>query len=281
MRKFCLSSPISTGRLSLPSNALAPSAMITAAHNSIHVNAHQMRKQNAKFQDTVKPTEYDFDKERWSKQMRMTSMECVVQPEIEFASQYTFSGARRKFGQYFAMKKLQDRFPKFTTDDMKPIYEEYKRLVNDNTQDDERKLLRVTTHAEALRLSKERRAKVNQNFAKKSWKAMKISEQSSYGMSIEKFEIINIFYGNMAKEDWVQLTCKCTMKERFKSNEEYQEILEYPVFEANVGDGMRAPTMADFHIVAIMNEDGLRYGKDGDNAAEVRKGLTQKKGWFW
>ena len=48
-----------------------------------------------------------------------------------------------------------------------------------------------------------------------------------------------------------------------------------------MGDGIRVANNAPFIVVAVMDKSGARYGRDGQDAAVLRKNLArQKKGWF-
>ena len=233
------------------------------------------------FQGATKLSEYDFNKEQWSKQMKMHSMDCIVEPDIGFPKALSFQGAKRKLKQYITLKKITERRPKFKINDLKELFIRYKRVGHGRSEDDARLLRRLTTHAEATRIDTVRQKETNEEFSSKSWKSLKLKETGNeYEIEVDSFDAINYYFGNLTKEDWVQITAKVVYRERKKKSEEFTKVTEYPVFEVCLGDGVNANTH-QWIVVGVMNKDGVRYGKDAQDAGEMRKNIAKaNKKWF-
>jgi hypothetical protein len=136
-----------------------------------------------------------------------------------------------------------------------------------------------------------------------------------YEIHIDKFEVVNLWMGSMTAEDWIQVTARCEFREknasvgplanklslsqgsssaaaealRLKSlhggatpdKDGFVKVIEYPVFEVKLGDGITAANTQPFSIVAILDKDGSRYGKDGNDVSLLRKNFaaTGKSRW--
>lgn len=228
-----------------------------------------------------KRTDYDFDKEQWSKQMRFASMDCVMDPDITPIKYTSVTGLKKVLRRFMTMRKLIDRRPDFKTDDLKKLFIQLKTISHSRSLEDLKVLQRLTTHGEASRISKEIKTRMNDEFAKKSWKSLKMQEVSNtYQIELDSFQLVNCYMGQMSKEDWLQITYKCEFRERKGDNEEWQSVCEYPVFEVRLGDGVQSPNTHHFIIVGIMRKDGTRYGKDAQDAASLRKQFDRSRKWF-
>lgn len=265
--------------------AVRPAAFLPlhiAGQRFMNMNHAQQMKSEAERQAHAPVTDYDFDKESWMKSMRFASMECVMDPDVAPINWRSFSGLKRIFNRWLTMKKIVERRPDFKVEDLRELYLQYKRLSGSNTTDVVRQLTRFTTFGEAQRLEKEASARNNAVFAAKSWKSLHMkSTTSSYEIEIETFDMINCFLAQMANEDWLQVTVKAVGKQRFQPTEDWTPFLEYPVFEVRLGDGIKVANNSPFIIVAVMDKTGSRYGRDGQDAAILRKNLArQSKGWL-
>jgi hypothetical protein len=100
-------------------------------------------------------------------------------------------------------------------------------------------------------------------------------------LKISTFEITHLFIGQMTTDDWVHITARVTGKYRTpKTAPLFETLIEFPVFELKMGDGINSSNTAPFRVVCVMDRDGARYGKDGNDAAMLRKALSQKRSWF-
>jgi hypothetical protein len=100
-------------------------------------------------------------------------------------------------------------------------------------------------------------------------------------LKVDHFDIINIYMGQMTNEDWIQITARVSGKSRVKTSPVFESFLEFPVFETKMGDGVVTTNQHPFKVVALMDRDGARYGKDGNDAAMLRKSLANAKtSWF-
>ncbi|KAG8340535.1 hypothetical protein ERJ75_000745000 [Trypanosoma vivax] len=228
-----------------------------------------------------KRTDYDFDKEQWSKQMRFASMDCIMDPDITPIRYTSMSGIKKAFQRFVTMRKLLDRRPDFNSDDLKKLFVRIKTISHSRSLDDSKVLQRLTTHGEASRISKEIKARMNVEFRQKSWKALKMQEISNtYQIELDSFQLVNCYMGQMSKEDWLQITYKCEFRERSNCEAEWQNMCEYPVFEVRLGDGVQSLNVYPFIVVGIMKKDGTRYGKDSQDAASLRKQFDRSRKWF-
>jgi hypothetical protein len=247
----------------------------------MNMSPQQQIKMNAQFSDAPKVMEYDFDKERWAKQMRYPTLDTIIEPDISFPAKYSFAGGKRYFRQWLTMRKILERKPNFTIDELKDLYTRYKTLSHSKNAEDGRLLQRLTTHAEAKRLSGLIQSEVNKKCTEKSWKAMKLGEDSTYSINITSFELLHCYMGNLVKEDWVQLTVKVVSQEFATKTAEPTKLVEYPVFECCLGDGVNTALSSNFIVVGVMNQDGVRYGRDSQDAHEMRKNIARSnRSWF-
>lgn len=58
------------------------------------------------------------------------------------------------------------------------------------------------------------------------------------------------------------------------------KVVEYPVFEVRLSDGVRTLNNHPFIVVGVMRKDGTRYGKDSQDAASLRKQFDRSASWF-
>lgn len=252
---------------------------------------------------TQQRTEYDFDKEKWMKQMRIETMDCIVDPEISPIRYTSFKGIKRAMERFVTMRKLRDRRPDFDPAQLKEQFVTLKTISHARNTDMAKSLQRLTTTAEADRITKEIKARMNEDFTSKSWKALKqqnLSAQTPYKMEVLSFDLVHCYMGQMSKEDWLQLTYRCEFRELdmtaaskgmerpfvaskdVADNEEegWVKQLEYPVFEVRLTDGMDKSQPNPFKIVGVMKKDGSRYGKDAQDASALRKQFDRSKKWF-
>lgn len=294
---------------------------------------------------TQKRTDYDFDKEQWMKQMRIDTMDCIVDPTITPIRYTSWKGIKRGIDQFITMRKLRDRRPDFDPKKLEDLFKTLKTISYGVNMEEVKRLQLITTHLEADRITKEIRTRMNDNFTNLSWKALRQQKDGcsskasggsikspklngstllnpSYQIEVLSFDLINSFMGQMSKEDWLQLTYRCEFKEKcirssgsgafsratscdfgssfsfledscksgtdsrgIKKASERDETdwvkqLEYPVFEVRLTDGFQSYNFHPFKIVGIVKKDGTRYGKDAQDASELRKQFIRSKKWF-
>ncbi|ESL06762.1 hypothetical protein TRSC58_05560 [Trypanosoma rangeli SC58] len=226
-------------------------------------------------------TDYDFDKEQWSKQMRFASMDCIMDPDITPIRYTTISGLKKAFRRFMTMRKLVERRPDFNPELLQKLFVLLKKTSHSFNPEDMKVLQRITTHGEAGRICKEIKLGMNEDFSRKSWKALKMQAvKNTYQIELDSFQLVNCYMGQMAQEDWLQITYKCEYRERPDEAEEWKTMCEYPVFEVRLGDGVQSPNTHAFIVVGVMRKDGTRYGKDSQDAAALRKQFDRAGKWF-
>lgn len=230
---------------------------------------------------TQKRTDYDFDKEQWMKQMRFASMDCIMDPNILPIRYTSFAGMKKGFRRFVTMRKLMDRRPDFHQDQLKSLFIQLKKISHDKGMDNYRVLQRLTTHGEADRIGKEIKSRMNEDFAKKSWKSLKQQDAvNTYEIEVDTFEMVNCYLAQMSQDDWLQVTYRCEFRERESKEYDWEKVVEYPVFEVRLGDGIRSPNNHPFIVVGVMRKDGTRYGKDAQDAGALRKQFDRSRKWF-
>jgi hypothetical protein len=265
----------------------APTATATAARVAVQARwlnpgASVQRRTNKEQQDGQRFTEYDYDKERWAAQMKFSSMDCILDPDIRPKNYTSTAGIRKVMGHWLTMKKLSDRRPDFRVEDLREMFVKYKELAHTKDLTKLRTIIRITTFTEAKRIEQDMQKSMDTDFKKTSWKAFNAAMADSYQMEVEEFQIINVYMGQMTQDDWIQLTAKVVFKERKNDKEEWASVVEYPVFEVKLGDGVKTANTSPFIIVAVMNKDGNRFGRDAQDSAALRKNFTKaKKGKGW
>ncbi|EPY38120.1 hypothetical protein AGDE_05811 [Angomonas deanei] len=213
--------------------------------------------------------------------MRFASMDCIMDPDINPIRYTSWMGLKKAFQRFITMKKLTDRRPDFNSDQLKEIFMKLKTISNEKSKDSIKQLQRLTTHGEADRIAKEINAEVNKEFSKKSWKALRQTNVvNTYEIEVDSFELVNCYMGQMSQEDWVQITYRCEFRQRPDKGVDWEKVLEFPVFEVRLGDGVRSANNHPFIIVGIMKKDGTRYGKDSQDAAALRKQFDRNSKWF-
>ncbi|EPY33860.1 hypothetical protein STCU_01906 [Strigomonas culicis] len=228
-----------------------------------------------------KRTDYDFDKEQWMKQMRFASMDCIMDPDITPISYTSLSGLRKAFRRFITMKKLMERRPDFDSAQLKDLFIKLKTLSHDKNKNTLKTIHILTTHGEADRIAKEIKASINEDFVKKSWKSLKQQEAvNTYEIEVDSFQLVNCYMGQMSQDDWLQVTYRCEYRERNGKAFDWEKVLEYPVFEVRLGDGVRTANNHPFIVVGVMRKDGTRYGKDSQDAAALRKQFDRNSKWF-
>lgn len=251
---------------------------------SVNVNRSTQTKWNLENEAvSQRRTDYDFDKEQWMKQMKFASMDCIMDPSITPIRFTSFAGCKRGLKRWITMRKLNERRPEFKLDSLRDLFVKFKTYSHSSSLEDVKALQRITTHNETNRISKEIQERLNDEFSKKSWKSIKMKEstsESSYAIDIESFDLVNCYMGQMSQEDWLQITVKCQFKERLSSLSEWEKLVEYPVFEVRLGDGIKSANNHPFIVVGVMRKDGTRYGKDAQDAATLRKNFDRSNSWF-
>ncbi|KAG5483681.1 hypothetical protein LSCM4_04830 [Leishmania orientalis] len=230
---------------------------------------------------TQKRTDYDFDKEQWMKQMRFASMDCIMDPDITPIRYTSVAGVKKAFRRFVTMRKLIDRRPDFDPAQLKELFIQFKTLSHEKSPDCFKTLQRITTHGEANRILKEIKGRMNEDFAKKSWRSLKQQGvKSTYKMEVESFDLVTCYMGQMSQDDWLQITYRCEFRQRVGSEYDWETTIEYPVFEVRLGDGVKTPNTHPFIVVGVLKKDGTRYGKDSQDAADLRKQFDRTGRWF-
>eukprot|EP00796_Vickermania_ingenoplastis_P000292 gene292-165_t len=240
-------------------------------------------------------TEYDFDKEKWMKQMKIQTLDCIVDPCIEPLKYTSLKGIKRGMDRFITMKKLRDRRPDFDAAELQKLFVTLKTISHSRNLDQAKRLHLITTHAEADRISKEIRSRMNEDFTKKSWKALRQQQTPShppYNIEITTFDLVNCYMGQMTAEDWLQLTYRCEFRERTTDPDaavdtdvaqaaDWTNQLEFPVFEVRLTDGLdQQQSRLPFKVVGVLKKDGTRYGKDVQDATSLKKQFDRSKKWF-
>eukprot|EP00658_Telonema_sp_P-2_P005656 TRINITY_DN12129_c0_g1_i1.p1 TRINITY_DN12129_c0_g1~~TRINITY_DN12129_c0_g1_i1.p1 ORF type:complete len:144 (+),score=57.89 TRINITY_DN12129_c0_g1_i1:171-602(+) len=60
----------------------------------------------------------------------------------------------------------------------------------------------------------------------------------------------------------------------------YKKVVEYPVFEVRLGDGVKVTSLFPFIIVGVMRKDGARFGRDAQDATNLRKQFDRSSKWW-
>ena len=348
------------------STALAGLAASAQARR-MNVNPNQQQRNTQEFINAPKMTDYDIDKEKWGKQTKWHTMDCIIDPDISIPKFWSIAGLKRYWKLFLQNKKILERRPGFDAKiELRDVYLDYKTTCATPMGNQQKELCRVTTWTEAVRIEKdtrkfqleveEREAVRSGRASATSWKDMAVKKTSAGSVSaaaaaakarkeaavrkatgqpapkkeekpaekpaakkasaegddgkkknaagagssesdeivpdvttqlmelkVENFELVNSYIGQMTAEDWVQITCKVVGKMRTpKTAPLYESFVEYPVFEVALGDGVLAANTKPFIVVAVMDRDGSRFGKDGSDAAQLRKNLGQvkKQSWF-
>jgi len=358
MRTGCGSSSLFAAMMTAP----------TAQTRWMNVNPNAQQRATQEFMHAPKITDYDVDKEKWGKQTKWHTMDCIIDVNIAVPRFWSLAGLKHWWKTYFLNKRIAERRPGFVwQEELRDLYLDYKRACATPMGNQQKELCRVTTWTEAVRIEKdtrkfqldieEREAMRTGKATATSWKDMAVKKTSAgtitsaaaaakerkeaavrratgqpdpkkaekeaaaaaaakakakaasegdddskkgagksesdeivpditaphVELKIESFDLVNSYIGQMTAEDWVQLTVKVQGKMRTpKTAPLYESFTEYPVFEVALGDGVMQANTKPFIVVAVMDRDGSRYGKDGNDAAQLRKNLAQakKNSWF-
>ena len=130
---------------------------------------------------TSRRSDYDFDKEAWAKQMKFASFDCIMEPSITPPKYTSFDGIKKNIRRYLNMKKLTERRPGYSPDDLKELFVRYKYAINSKNQSDSALLLRLTTHTEASRIEKDIAKRANEDFKSKSWASLRMDIKKKGG----------------------------------------------------------------------------------------------------
>lgn len=275
-------------------------SVVLHANRSMNMNRSVQTRWEKESQESLQQrTEYDFDKEKWMKQMRVETMDCIMDPDITPTRYTSFGGIKKAISRYLTMRKLYDRRPDFDPSHLQELFVSLKTVSHSRSANSAKKLQLLTTHAEANRISKEISTKLNEDFAAKSWKSLRQQQDSGgaktlYHIDIQSFSLVHCYFGQMSRDDWLQVTYRCEYREKDErgQNKEamlngevgedgYTHQLEYPVFEVRLTDGMEKDFIPPpFKIVGVLRRDGTRYGKDAQDARALRKQFDKAKRWF-
>ncbi|CCW69783.1 unnamed protein product [Phytomonas sp. Hart1] len=260
---------------------LIPKCMLFQ-QNHVNMSRSVQTRWNMDSQTTAQHrTEYDLDKEQWSKQMKFPSMDCIMDPDIRPIRYTSFAGIKKAVRRFVTIKKLLERRPDFSSAELKKLFIQLKIASKAKDLNTVKTLQRITTHAEAVRISKEIKARLNEEFANKSWKALKGQTlENSYEILVDSFDLVTCYMGQMTSDDWLQITYRCEYREREGKEFDWVKMMEYPVFEVRLGDGVSSPNAYPFIVVGVMRKDGTRYGQDGQDAASLRKQFDRNRRFF-
>ncbi|KNH06621.1 sigma-54 factor interaction domain-containing protein [Perkinsela sp. CCAP 1560/4] len=276
----------------------------TVRHQIRSFNENQ-RKKGIEFYKYSFPTSYFFDEEKASMQQQLTSLNCVMDTSIQKPKLTSWQGIKKYISMYVRKKRLKERRPDLTHSAVCKRYLEYKALTCSMDEKDLNLLSQYTTDGEAKRIRTAQLEKKLEMQKKSSWRnlAMKPKfksadtssqttykeyaiEKPHYSLILDHFEIVGGFYGSINQDDWLQLNYRAIGKEIFRSStsegEEVteKEILEYPVIEIHLTDGVQKRNTYQPIILAVMDETGSRHGHDGMDAVSMRKQMLQGNTWF-
>ncbi|KPI86250.1 hypothetical protein ABL78_4676 [Leptomonas seymouri] len=263
-------------------NGCLPPAVVATQQRHMNMNRSVQTRWEIDGQAaSQKRTDYDFDKEQWMKQMRFASMDCIMDPDITPIRYTSISGMKKAFRRFVTMRKLNDRRPDFDAAQLKHLFIQFKTLSYEKSPDCLKTLQRITTHGEADRILKEIKGRMNEEFTKKSWKSLKRQgSQSTYEIEVDSFDLVTCYMGQMSQDDWLQITYRCEFRERMGKEFDWKKQLEFPVFEVRLGDGVKTANTYPFIVVGVMKKDGTRYGKDAQDAGDLRKQFDRTGSWF-
>jgi len=257
-------------------------AVVQLRQMNINRNVQQ-RLQEEQQEASSQRSNFDIDKEKWSKQMKFATMDCIMDPDITLPRKTSVAGIRRFINLFVMRRRLKERRPDLNDDMLKKLFVELKSIWHARFLDDNQRLSRITTYSEASRIKKEIEERMNADFTKSSWKSLRMSRaKSEYEMEIASFELINTYMAQMAQEDWLQLTYRCAYKEKLSAapDAEWVAKVEYPVFEVKLTDGASQPNNAPVIVVGVMKKDGTRYGRDAQDAQSIKKQFDKQKKWY-
>ena len=249
----------------------------------VNVNRSIQTRLNSEMQQSIQgKTDYDMDKEKWSKTMRFASMDCIMDPDLTPIKYTSYRGLRKAWSRWLTMRKMRDRRPDFNFDNLKPLFIELKTIWHGRPSEAAtRRLQNLTTHSEVSRISNIMNQSLNDNFKSGSWKALKMNAaKSEYEIVIDSFTLVNCYLAQLSSEDWLQITARCEYRERHAAKDEFTSVVEFPVFEVRLGDGVTQANTSPFIVVGILKKDGTRYGRDSQDASSMKKQLDKQKGWF-
>jgi hypothetical protein len=215
------------------------------------------------------------------KQMKFASMDCIMDPDISPIKFTSLGGLRKAMRRFVTMRRLIDRRPDYHQSQLQQLFKDWCRLSQSKDLEDVKMLQRITTHGETHRITQEIQKRLNDDFASRSWKALRQgSKRSSFEMEIDTFDLVNCYMAQAAKEDWLQITMRCGNRRRNSPEEEWEKVVEYPVFEVRLTDGVTQQNDFPFIVVGVMRKDGTRYGKDQQDAAQLKKQFDKAGKWF-
>lgn len=266
--------------------AYPPVVGLTSLHQQLramNVNRSVQTRVNIDHQQAMQAkTDYDMDKEKWAKTMKFASMDCIMDPDLSAIKYTSIKGLKKAWGRWITMKKLKERRPDFNEDNLKKLFVDLKTIWHGKPSEVAlRRLQTLTTHTEVSRITAIMNHALDGQIKTGSWKALKMSATTSeYEIIIDSFVLVNSYLVQLSQEDWLQLTMRCEYRERATAKEDFAPVLEFPVFEVKLGDGVLSGNTNPFIVVGILKKDGTRYGKDSQDASAMKKQFDQSKGWF-
>eukprot|EP00759_Apiculatamorpha_spiralis_P012045 PhF_6_TR19136/c0_g1_i1/m.28151 len=244
--------------------------------------SNQERKFMNEFYKTTFPTTYDFDKERVSQSQQFPTLDCIMDPTVSIAPMSTWKGIKKRINIYICRRRLKDRRGDLTDEVIRQRYVDFKKLCHSTLEEDLSKLPQFTTNGEAERIKAEQMTKIHALTKKGSWRQLSgASAQHAYTLEIKSFDIVGAYYGSMTNEDWLQFNYRAEGVEHIGTGvtKVQQPLIEFPVMEFRLTDGILRPNTFPPMVVAVMDRTGSRYGRDGFDAVQMRKSL-QSKSWF-
>ena len=289
--------------------AITPATVLSYQHRNFKDN---QQKKSIEFYKQIFPTSYYFDEEKASRDQQMRSLDCVMDNTLVVPRFVSWAAIKKRISMYMRRKRLKDRRPDLTKEVICQRYLEYKALTNSVNELHLSKLGEYTTEAEAKRICEMQRAKKYAEQRQMSWKdlSMQMTDHSKsssggdpsnntksekplsidkphYSLHLESFEIVGGFYGSINQDDWLQLNYKAVGKEVIRKSGPggasvpiENELLEYPVIEVHLTDGIRKRNMYMPIVVALMDRTGCRYGRDGVDAAQMRRQIAAGTSWL-
>ena len=240
------------------------------------------RKQQETHYKAAFPTQYDFDKERAAANQSFTTLDCIMETDISPPNWNSIAGLKKRWALYVSQKRLSDRRPDLTVDILKHRYIDYKKLSHSYVQEELNKLGQFTPAGEAERIKTEQSQKIQNLVKKGSWKKMSSGMATGYQIEVTSFDIVACYYGQMTMDDWLQLNFRASSLETTGTGPTKitTPLVEYPVMEIRLTDGVLRPNNYAPTVVAVMDNSGSRYGRDGQDAVMLRKALGQGRKWY-
>ena len=118
---------------------------------------------------------------------------------------------------------------------------------------------------------------------KGSWKQLSGGATTGgYAIDIKTYDVVGAYYGSMTADDWLQLTFRASGTETVGTgtSKVTTPLLEYPVMEMRLTDGVVKANNYQPIVVAVMDRTGSRHGRDGVDAVHMRKAMSSGGAWY-